>query len=417
MIHGGSYPWFVRTFRQFPFQASQDILTGFPTQLQFKVGNLMNIYAANQRVHVPGHLLIPLTVKACWGPIIDVLVHPRPQKQVARRHKQKLGGRRGWSMPFDVEQKSMRPSRRRCLTMWNRGSLARAEVGKQLDWAAESLSMSRNGRRFTGAKQESSGGHESASADPHSSHQGDDVHPWYTTQMPLQQGAWVQGMAEWLVVSKDEEPSSSKHEADSGMDRQQLPVEGVVTLLHQCQLPGEEGERSQGGAAKMLEQISDIGVGCVDHQADGIVRLRVLELCSGCQSHLGSSKCLVHSWGPGQSWARQNPGSGECQQKFCCPAQKIAVKVNQTRNRWSSNCVEGHGKMTTAFMWPGSGLMRELRPKPNVQGTWLLPGQKWMMVRPFSHEDAAFGWHDQGLPHGSCWGPRRWRAGLTKLCS
>ena len=55
---------------------------------------------------------------------------------------------------------------------------------------------------------------------------------------------------------------------DGGMNRQQFPFEGDVACLCR-ELPREEGEQSQGGAAEMLQDDADMGVGGVNHEADG----------------------------------------------------------------------------------------------------------------------------------------------------
>ena len=58
-----------------------------------------------------------------------------------------------------------------------------------------------------------------------------------------------------FLVSEDEELPPLEYEVevtDVGMNRQQLPVNGAVSGIHQLQLPQEEGEWSPGGAAKVL---------------------------------------------------------------------------------------------------------------------------------------------------------------------
>ena len=63
----------------------------------------------------------------------------------------------------EVEQRRMCPSFSKHITTWNLGSVDKAVVAGQTACAVESSALSRNGRRSSGAKQESTGGHERAS--------------------------------------------------------------------------------------------------------------------------------------------------------------------------------------------------------------------------------------------------------------
>ena len=82
-----------------------------------------------------------------------------------------------------------------------------------------------------------------------------------------------------VLLLAGEKLPAFEHEANvsnGSVNRQQLPVEGAVAWFRQNKLHGEEGERGPKGAAKMLQDSAHVGVGDIDHQANGEVSLGAL---------------------------------------------------------------------------------------------------------------------------------------------
>ena len=69
--------------------------------------------------------------------------------------------------------------------------------------------------------------------------------------------------------------------------------------------------------------------------------MRVLDLGSGCQSCLGSSKSLVHRRGPSKRLARALEHIGEREQKARCAPKKASIKVHKPEEALK---LESHGR-------------------------------------------------------------------------